>query len=80
MFENVLLFAVSASASTIVALSSFLQRHLSSDFSVCYTFVLKINFITQQFLLVGVQGLVLFPGAGYPRLSLATLLATLTSF
>jgi len=29
--------------------------------------VLKFYFIAQQFLLVGVQGLVLSPGIGYPR-------------
>jgi len=56
MYENVLIFAVSVSVSAIVA--------LSSDFSVCYTFELKFNFITQQFLLVGMQGLVLSSGAG----------------
>jgi len=41
---------------------------LSSDFSVCYTFVLKFRFTTQQIfvLLVGVQGLVMFPVAEYP--------------
>jgi len=30
--------------------------------------VLKFNFITQQFLLVGVQGLALFPGGRVPSL------------
>jgi len=62
----VLFFALSASVSAIVA--------LSSDFSVYYTFVLKLNFVTQQFLLVRVQGLVLFPGAEYPRYSTDTTL------
>jgi len=41
--------------------------HHSSDFSVCYTFVLKFYLITQQFLLIGVQGLVLSLVIGYPR-------------
>jgi len=36
--------------------------------------VLKFNFITQQFLLVGVQGLVLSLGAGYPRYATDTTL------
>jgi len=39
--------------------------HQTSAFVIL--FVLKFNFITQQFLLVGVQGLFFSPGAGYPR-------------
>jgi len=35
--------------------------------SVCYTFVLKFYFITQQFLMVRVKDLILSLGAGYPR-------------
>jgi len=35
--------------------------------SVCYTFVLKFHFLTQQLLFVGVQGLVLSPGTHYPH-------------
>jgi len=58
MFENVLFFAVSAICT------------LSSDFSVCYTYVLKFNFITQQFLLVPVQGLVLSPRRRIPLTAL----------
>jgi len=52
IFINILKIAVSARRSVI-------------RLRVCYTFVLNFHFITQQFLLVGVQGLI-FPDAGYP--------------
>jgi len=54
IFINILKITVSARRSVI-------------RLSVCYTFVLKFYFIFQQFLLVGVQSLILSPGAGYPR-------------
>jgi len=34
--------------------------------------MLKFHFITRQFLLVKVQGLVVIPGAGYPRYAIDT--------
>jgi len=61
MLENVL-FLINILKIAMSAIGA-----LSSDFSVCYTFVLKFRFITHQFLLVGVQGLILFPSTGYPR-------------
>jgi len=38
--------------------------HQTSAFVIL---LLKLHFIIQLFLLVGMQGLVLSPGAGYPR-------------
>jgi len=54
IFINILNIAVSARRSII-------------RFRVYYTFVLKFHFITQQFFLVGVQGLILSLGAENPR-------------
>jgi len=48
-FINILKIAMSAKA--------LFQQF--SNFSVCYNFVLKFHFIIHQFLLVGMQGLVL---------------------
>jgi len=74
MLENVLLFNIQKSPWTLGALSSFirLQRLLY--------FWLKLHFITQQFLLVRVQGLVLPPGAGYPHYMSTLLILTLLVF
>jgi len=56
MLENVLFFLL------IFQKSPWAQGALSSDFW------LKLHFIIQLFLLVGMQGgLVLSPGAGHPR-------------
>jgi len=63
MLENVLFF-IHILKIAMRARHSFF--HHLSDFS-CYTFVLTFNFITQQFLLVKVQGLFFSPTAGYPR-------------
>jgi len=48
--------AMSARCSVII--------HQTSAFVILW---LKLHFIIQQFLLVGMQGLILYPGAGYPR-------------
>jgi len=51
LFINILKIAVSA-------IGRLLCHHLP-DFSVCYNFVLQFYFITQQYLLMWVQNLVL---------------------
>jgi len=42
--------------------------------------MLKFHLITQQFLLVGVEGLIVCPGAGYPRYAIDTHTVTLLVF